>query len=95
MLYLVYCESANYCGYGQHFVVEAPDRYTAESLVEPMAEDYFYEQDGPQLEEEEIDQEGMVYSSIMQVEEFGPEHADWKYYMQPDQAAFYTKVNLD
>ena len=94
MLYIVYAESANYCGYGQHFVVEAQDEEDARELTLDVSEDYFREQDESQLEEEGYDLDGMTYSNIQTVEPFDAEHDSWKYYKDPSQAEFYIKVNL-
>lgn len=94
MLYIVYCESANYCGYGQHFVVEAQDEAEAEDLVLEPSEEYFCEQDRDLLEEEGHDLEGMTFASTISVELFGPEHKSWEFYQDPGQAEFYIKVNL-
>lgn len=94
MLYIIYAESANYCGYGQHFVVEAQDEEAARELTLEAAEDYFREQDEAQLEEEGFDLDGMMYSNIETVEPFDAEHDSWKYYQDPGQAEFYIKVNL-
>jgi hypothetical protein len=94
MLYIVYCESANYAGYGQYFVVEAQSKAEAGFLVEPVAEDYFREQDEDQLVEEALDLDGMSYSTIETVEVFNELHYSWKYYQDPGQAEFYIKVNL-
>ena len=94
MLYIVYAESANYCGYGQHFVVEADDEVEAEDSVAEASEEYFCEQDRDQLEEEDHDLEGMTFATIISVEPFGPEHKSWEYYQDPSQAEFYIKVNL-
>jgi hypothetical protein len=94
MLYIIYCESANYCGYGQHFVVEADNETQAEELALDATEDYFREQDESQLEEEGFDLDGMMYSSIMTTEPFDPAHDSWKYYQDPSQAEFYIKVNF-
>jgi hypothetical protein len=94
MLYIIYAESANYCGYGQHFVVEADSETQAEELALDATEDYFREQDESQLEEEEHDLDGMMYSSIMTTEPFDPAHDSWKYYQDPSQAEFYIRVNF-
>ena len=94
MLYIVYAESANYCGYGQHFVVEAQDEESASELTLDVAEDYFREQDEAELEEEGYDLDGMMYSNIKTVEAFDAEHDSWKYYKDPSQSEFYIKVNL-
>jgi hypothetical protein len=94
MLYIVYAESANYCGYGQHFVVEADDEVEAEDSVAEASEEYFCEQDRDQLEEEDHDLEGMTFATTISVEPFGPEHKSWEFYQDPSQAEFYIKVNL-
>lgn len=94
MLYIVYAESANYAGYGQHFVVEADNESEAEELVLDATEDYFREQDESQLEEEGHDMDGMMFATVQTVEEFNPEHDSWKYYKDPSQTEFYIKVNL-
>ena len=94
MLYIIYAESANYCGYGQHFVVEADNVFQAEELAEQACDDYFREQDEEQLEEEGYDLDGMTYSNIMTTELFNAEHDSWKYYQDPSQAEFYIKVNF-
>jgi hypothetical protein len=93
MLYIIYAESANYCGYGQHFVVEA-NEVEAQELALDVIEDYFREQDESQLEEEGHDLDGMMYSSIQTIELFDAEHDSWKFYQDPGQAEFYIKVNL-
>jgi hypothetical protein len=94
MLYIIYAESANYAGYGQYFVVEADDEVEAEDRVLDACEDYFREQDESQLEEEEHDLDGMMYSSIQTIEPFDAAHDSWKYYQDPSQAEFYIKVNF-
>ena len=94
MLYLVYCESANYGGYGQHFVVIADNEALAEQLAEQAAEDYFYEQDCEQLEQEGHDFEGMSFAVVVSVELFDDTHRSWKFYQDPSQREFYTEVNL-
>ncbi len=95
MLYLVYCESTNYCGYGQHFVVrtdvEVPD-HELEFLVSDVADEYFYEQDSDQLEEEGIE-EG-PYFSVRTIEPFDETHETWKFYKDPSQSEFYIEVNF-
>lgn len=90
MLWLIYCESAHYCGYGQHFVVEAPSEEEAREKVEYPAQEYFYEQDYDQLEEDGLlDEETFT---IVSAEPFGEDHEAWKYYCDPGQAEFYIEV---
>ena len=89
-LYLIYAESANYAGYGQHFVVEATDKASAIELAYNDMEDYFCEQDSGHIEEEGI--EPYTYSCVVSIEEFNKDHKDWVHYMNPTQTEFYTEV---
>jgi len=77
MLWLVYFESANYAGYGEHRIVEADSEDAAREIIEPIANEYYYEEDSPQLEEEGIDPDGF-YASIVSVEEFTHAHKYWE-----------------
>lgn len=91
MLYLVYAESYHYCGYGQHFVVEALSEEHATELCETAIDEYFYEQDGSQLEEEGI--EDGPYGNVLTVEPFDSTHESWQYYQDPSQSEFYIEVS--
>lgn len=93
MLYLIYCESYHYCGYGQNFVVKADSEEMAEELVADAANEYFYEQDREQLEEDLLC-DAADYFSIISVEPFDENHEDWKFYKDPGQHEFYIEVNL-
>jgi hypothetical protein len=94
MLYIAYVESANYAGYGQHFVIKAETITEAETLLEAPAEDYFLEEDRDQLEEEGVDLDTITYASIRSLEEFNELHECWQFYLTPGQAEFYYKVNF-
>lgn len=94
MLYLIYCESYHYCGYGQHFVVKADSEEMAEELVADAANEYFYEQDREQLEEEDLLFDTVDYFSIISVEPFDENHETWKFYKDPGQHEFYIEVNF-
>ena len=94
MLYIIYAESANYAGYGQHFVVEASNELEAEELASLRMEDHFCEEDEAQLEEDGIYMDVEVYSSMESIEPFDESHEFWKYYQDPKQAQFYIKVNF-
>lgn len=95
MLYILYYESANYCGYGQHAVVRANNETEAELLADGPMEDYFYEQDQDQYLEDYGDDEGVTWANMRSCEELTPEHASWKYVVDPGQASFYDFVNLE
>lgn len=77
MLWLVYFESANYAGYGEHRLVEAETEDQARDIIEPIAEDFYMEEDRYQLEDEDYDIDNCNYACIKSVEEFTPEHEDW------------------
>ena len=94
MLFIVYAESANYAGYGQRFVVEASNTFEAEDLAQIAANDYFLEQDRDQLEEEGVDLDDVLFSTIETVEKFDENHECWQFYLDPSQEEFYYKVNL-
>lgn len=92
MLYLIYAESVNYCGYGQHFVTEALSEDHAKEKVEGAVEEYFFEQDQDQILEEYGPDYDECYGTIISVEPFDPTHESWKFYKDPTQSEFYIKV---
>lgn len=76
--YVVYFESANYCGYGEHAVVWAKDDEEARDLVAPFADDFYYEQDWAQYEEEYGLDDDVCWASIISVELLADtEHAEF------------------
>lgn len=77
MLWLVYFESANYAGYGEHRIVEADSEDVARDIITPIAEGFYREEDGDQLEEDGYDLDDCTFASILSVEEFTPDHNDW------------------
>jgi hypothetical protein len=90
MLYIIYAESAQYCGYGQHFVVSAETKELAEALAEYTMQEYFYELYQEELEEDNIEDECLY--SVQMIEEFHESHELWKYYQDPSQREFFTRV---
>lgn len=94
MLYIVYCESAHYYGYGQYFVAEANSRMEAECAIQPAAEAFFREENGDRLVEEGHDPDSLIYSTMVTTEEFNEDHECWPFYQKADQAEFYIKVNF-
>lgn len=77
MLWLVYFESANYAGYGEHRIVEAHSEDEARDIITPIAEDLYREEDGDQLKEDGYDIDDCTFASIISVEEFTPISEDW------------------
>lgn len=94
MLYILYYESANYCGYGQHAVVRADNETEAQLLADGPMEDYFCDQDQDQYIEEHGDDEYVIWANMLTCEELSPEHESWKYVVNPDQAQFYEFVGV-
>lgn len=92
-LYVVYFESANYCGYGEHCLVWADSEENAmyNDFVLQYAEEFYMEQDQEQYLEEHGDDDQVTWASIMSAEPLkGSEHE--KYVAkQPD---FYPIVNV-
>lgn len=66
-LYVVYFESANYAGYGEHCLVwaESEDEARYNEAVSEYAEDYYRVQDAEQWFEEHGDDEEDSWASIM------------------------------
>ena len=77
MLWLVYFESANYAGYGEHRLVEAETEDQARDIIEPIAEEYYWDEDHEQLEDDGYDLDNCIFATITSVEEFTPDHEDW------------------
>lgn len=69
-LYVVYFESANYCGYGEHVLVWATDVEDARDAAEGYASDFYCDQDQDQYIEEHGDEDldGVAWASIRSVE---------------------------
>jgi hypothetical protein len=93
-LWIIYFESANYCGYGQHCLVLAESEDGARDLAIPYAEDYYQEEDYDQYVEEYGEPEWVTWSNVISCEEFTPEHESWQFAWQPDQEQFYERINL-
>lgn len=103
-LYVVYFESANYCGYGEQCLVWATDEDDARDKAFEYADEHYYEQDLYQYKEEhgndddEDDEEyldGVVWASIVNVFPLASdEAADIRGYLLDDtQKQFYPIVN--
>lgn len=69
-LYIVYFESANYAGYGQHCLVWATnvDDAMSNDLVNQYAEEVYYEQDQDQYTEEHGDSDGVSWAAVLNAE---------------------------
>lgn len=92
-LYVVYFESANYAGYGEHARVWATSEEEAKEAVSDYAEEYYYDQDGDQLEEDDI--EDGPYANVMSaVLQAGSEFEE--FIADPQQAEhFYPIINTN
>lgn len=93
-LWIIYFESANYCGYGEHCLVLAEDEDEARELSVDYAEQHYREEDEEQYIDEYGEDDGVIWSSIISCEEFTPEHDSWKFAWDPEQAHFYERINL-
>lgn len=91
-LFLIYYESAHWCGAGNHVVVWA----TSVPHAEYLAEDHM-EEDMRELYSDEYTDEDGLYDdesavSVITCEEFGPEHENWKFFQDPSQSSFYPVI---
>jgi hypothetical protein len=92
-MWIIYFESANYCGYGEYCIVNAETEDEARNIAEPYAESHYYDEDSDQYYQDYEGEEAECWASIMRVEEFGPEHDCWEYYQDPNQTHFYPVIN--
>lgn len=91
-LWIVYFESANYCGYGEYCVVRADDSTNAEIIAESYAEDNYCEEDSDQWYDEN-GHDPDRWAEIKKVELFDEGHECWQYYIDPSQSSFYPVIN--
>jgi hypothetical protein len=98
-LYVVYFESANYCGYGEHCLVWATDSEDAKEAATDYAEDHYYQQDEDQYKEEhehdDEDFEGPWASFTKDPYPLASEEGEdiCKWLLDPTQVSFYPIVN--
>jgi len=94
-LYLIYFESANYAGYGHHCVVKAWSEDEAEDLAQEYMEDTYYEEDSDQWYDENSESP-CNWAEVRTIEEFGPEHDTWEYFMDEKQREhFYPCIGFE
>lgn len=93
-LFILYFESANYCGYGYHAVVRAHNPEDAYDKASPFMEDYFMEQDQDQLIEDAGDPDDAVWSNMISCEVLDKNHEDWQYVIDPGQESFYEFIGV-
>jgi len=103
-LWIVYFESANYCGYGQHCLVWATDEDDARDQATSYAYNYYFEEDGDQVKEdagweedsgEDFDDTGMEYANIVRVYPLASDQAEdiRGYLLDETQKSFYPIIN--
>ena len=92
-LWVIYFESANYCGYGEHCVVKAETEDEAREVASGYAEDFYYEQDSDQYYEDYAEEDPEYWADIKTVELFDETHESWKYFKDPKQSSFYPLIN--
>jgi hypothetical protein len=96
VLWVVYFESANYCGAGEYCLVWATTEDDANEAATCYAENYFYEQDIDQyLEENDGEGDGVMYASLIQAYELSSDEAEdiRRYLLDETQKGFYPIVN--
>ena len=92
-LYVIYFESANYCGGGEHCVVWASSAEEAEDKAASYMNDFYYEEDYDQFAEDTDGEEADVWHTVISVELLSDSDSK-EFYADPAQrAAFYPCVN--
>ena len=91
--FILYYESANYRGYGQHAIVLASDEAEAKELSEGVIEDYFREQDEEQYFEE-YGEDNPLWASLISCEELTKDHESRKFACIEDLAEFYEFIGI-
>lgn len=95
MLYILYYESANYAGYGEHAIVQADSEEEAQELCEGPMNDWFYEQDGDQYQEDYGDDCDGGWASMIRCEELTKDHESAEFVTNPNQESIYHCINID
>lgn len=94
-LYVVYFESANYAGYGEHCLVWATSEQDAKDEAADWAEEFYYDQDNSQFEEEHEGEECEMWADVKTAFPLASEEGkDFRRYLaDPTQAQHYPIVN--
>lgn len=101
-LWVVYFESANYCGYGEHCLVWAVNEDGARDAAGEYADDFFFKQDEHQFKEENGEDDdddacmdGVTWANIVNCYPLASaEGDDIRGYLQDEtQKQFYQIVN--
>lgn len=95
-LYLIDYESAHWCGGSSNVVVWAENKNHASELAEVHMEEDMRELFSGEYALTE-DEEGDWYTeesavSVNSVEEFGPTHDEWQFFLDPSQSQFYPVI---
>lgn len=77
--YLVYFESANYAGYGEHRIVWAEDEDGAHDQALTLAEEYYYDEDADQILLDFGDDFEEPYGNVVSVDVYYPGHDSWQF----------------
>lgn len=89
-LYLIDYECAHWCGGQSNVVVWAEDEDDAREVASYHMEEEMRELFSDEYEDEEHDDESSV--SVNSVEEFGPAHDEWRFFLDPSQSQFYPII---
>lgn len=92
--FILYYESANYCGYGHHAIVLASHEGEAEDLSEGPMEDYFREQDEDQYRDENGYDEEPIWASLKYCKELTKDDETWGFACTEGQEQFYEFIGI-
>jgi hypothetical protein len=100
-LYIIDYENAHWCGGQSNVVVWAESKDDAvckasnfmEENMRDLFMDHYMEEGNSHDDESSYDDESAV--SINSVEDFGPGHDEWKFFMDPSQSSFYPVIGSE
>lgn len=90
---MVYFESANYAGYGEHCLVWASSEDEARSEASDYAEEFYYEQDEAKFLEEHECENTDMWATIIYTAPLAKFPNVQEYIKHPIQSTFYPIVN--
>ena len=93
-LYILYFESANYCGYGHHAIVRAVDEEEAQDKASSFMEEYFQEQDEDQYIEENGDADDVIWANMVSCQLLDKNYEYWQYVIDSNQSSFYEFIDV-
>lgn len=95
-LFIIDYECAHWCGGPSNVVVWAEDaddaREVASYHMEEEMRELFSDEYRDECDEEDCEHSDESAVTINSVEEFGPDHEEWQFFLDPSQSQFYPII---